>query len=520
MCIYSCCNESDYDRIDIEINKFTRSASIAWDDCEYCVINGKNIALPWATTAVTSIPDDIRHDVAQSDGWRLLYSTVKFVDSSESYNDFDNAFYIILYNRLTGMLKGFCYLQNVPLNNNAYWQLNFSNNSKLTNFKGHFATPYDVESSNSSIVVSNITTNPGISGFDYGWNCFMTELSYDENSMNQKLSISGFCMNNTTIIMNGAFNCETNGTILSGQMEGSNVINGIATAAGKSASDWIKDNVGNDKPIKSKNVGSVLQSLANDGVKGLINTGLNKVFGSLLGGKQASQIQSIEMKTNGNITINGSLQTLEVGVVGPLSGIPLNRIGEPLGVWNLRTKPKHEIESASVLKAMYVQNNNVAGLYEIKSSTQYEIIKNPYLNDASITSSCSVVEYNYSAQGAPYRYDGGGKTSHVQVLDRIAFETLYKDSTIIITSLPNCYQAIANDVLPNKKTRSNEPAFSFGPSNIEAREHPIIKITICIVGNGNTYYSCKSFIPDAVYEQSNSARPYSWSLSELKKYIK
>lgn len=451
VCIYSCCdNDLDCGKIETDNYKLTRSASLAWDDCEYCIINGKNIALPWATTATTSIPDEIRHDVAQSDGWRLLYSTVQFVDCSEAYNGFDNIYYILLYNRLTGMLKGFCYLQNVPLNNNAYWRLNFSNGSKLTNFQEKFAVPYDSNLFNSSIVLSNITTNPGISGFDYGWNCFMTELSYDENSMSQSLSISGFCMNNTTIMMNGAFNCKTNGTILSGKMEGSNIIQGVA-AAGNSASNWIKKNVGNDKPIKSKNVGSVLQSLASEGVKGLVKTGLSKVFGSLLGGKQASQVRSIEMKTNGSITINGNLQTLGVGVVGPLSGIPLNRIGEPLGVWNLKTKPKHEIESASVLKALYVQNNEVTSLYEIKSSTKYEIIKNPYLNDASITSSYNVVEYNYYGQGAPYGYDRGNKNSHVRVLDRKEFETLYKDSTIIITSFPNSYNAIANGVMPNKK---------------------------------------------------------------------
>ena len=78
----------------------TRGSQGKWDECTYCKLpSGKEVALPWASKALTAIPEDIRYDVKESDGWRLLFSNLKIVGCDHVVNKVDDACYILLYNK-------------------------------------------------------------------------------------------------------------------------------------------------------------------------------------------------------------------------------------------------------------------------------------------------------------------------------------------------------------------------------------------------------------------------------------
>ena len=77
LAIVSCNNESIEEEYYITPNMPTRSSSsLEWDECEKCIIStGDTVNLPWANTATTAIPTEIRKDVQQSN--------VKIGDGSE-----------------------------------------------------------------------------------------------------------------------------------------------------------------------------------------------------------------------------------------------------------------------------------------------------------------------------------------------------------------------------------------------------------------------------------------------------
>ena len=143
----------------------------SWFNCNECILpSGAEVYLPWSTTAITSIPDEIREDVKEEDGWKILFTTVDISGYSETVTDADNsANYLLLYNRYTGMLKGFYYAEgNMQKNNNAYWLLTISGGTKLFNFVPYFAEPINSTNSPRQISLSTVSTNGITNGFDVG----------------------------------------------------------------------------------------------------------------------------------------------------------------------------------------------------------------------------------------------------------------------------------------------------------------------------------------------------------------
>lgn len=57
----------------------TRQGEYSFAMCENALLSsGKVVKLPWSDSSTNSIPDEVRVDVAEADGWRVLYSTVEF----------------------------------------------------------------------------------------------------------------------------------------------------------------------------------------------------------------------------------------------------------------------------------------------------------------------------------------------------------------------------------------------------------------------------------------------------------
>ena len=82
--------------------------AISWFDCNKCILpSGAEVHLPWSAATTTSIPEEVREDVKEEDGWRILFTTVDISGYSETVTDADDSGnYLLLYNRYTGMLKG------------------------------------------------------------------------------------------------------------------------------------------------------------------------------------------------------------------------------------------------------------------------------------------------------------------------------------------------------------------------------------------------------------------------------
>lgn len=254
MCFLASCQKTEF-----ELNNHntshnllvtTKTSDDTWTNHEYCTLNGASdsVKAPWAEyNVVTSIPSGIRKDVKEEDGWNILFSTIVINGYKRDYN-FQNtdksANYIVLYNRYTGMLKGFCYLTGVVQQNNmALWHLSTKDSTRLFNFAGEYAIPYNGPKAK-DVYISNITTENVANGFNQGWNCFMLELAYDEDSPQTTLNIEGITLNETSYNLDGTMGFESNGVIVTTTQKPQNsILKGAATAIGDAAKKYIEENL-------------------------------------------------------------------------------------------------------------------------------------------------------------------------------------------------------------------------------------------------------------------------------------
>lgn len=491
----------------------TRSLTTSsFDECDECItVDGDTIKTPWCANATTSVPEDVRMDVKESDGWRILYSNFRIVGCSNNYNNLNNAYYLILYNVNTAMLKGFYYAKTMQRNNQAFWQLKASQgNTKLFNFAGEFAKPANTNATN-IISLSNITVNGMAGGFDVGWNCFQQELSYDPNSMNQRLDISAYAMNETQYTFNGNFSSTSEGCIVSAPQGMSSSLNGVANGLG----EYAKTEVGNlDLPGVSK---VILSNLAQVATSSLVGYGVNLVLGSFLS-QSSPTVQSLQFTSNGKMKVTGTSQTPMTGYLTPLAGVPLNSLGVRLGVWNLQTTPIYRSKYLPRLKKVKLMSDgHFIFVYQADMESVVSFVTNPDVN-ATITTSFKPVRYE--------RYDGGWPPlglifSDVYVLDPTGYSymtptLIYEDDYTKITTMPSSYIINAKDYYPNYTSSNNLPAADFSGFEYEVRQPVVIKATAKIKpSTNNTVISTKSFIPNNYLRYYND-RYDNWTHSELR----
>lgn len=494
----------------------TRSleSNFAFDEYDWChLANGDSIRTPWSQTSTSTVPDDVRFDVKYSDGWRILYSNFLFIGCTHLYDNLPNSYYLILYNLYTGVLKGFYYASSVQNNNQAFWQLSSSlSNTKLFNFAGEFAKPANVSASD-KISLSNVTSNGASGGFDIGWNCFVQELAYDSNSMNQSLNITAYAMNVTQYNFNGNFNSSSEGTIIASQQAVSPYIEGVANAVGTYAKDSIVSNLNIPGVLNS-----MLSSLAHTSTTSLVSQAVNFVVGSFLA-QSTPTVQSLHLTTNGKMTLTGTSNTPMSGYISPISGVPLNALGKRLGVWNLESTPIYRTKYLPRLKEVKTMPEGYfIFVYQADMESVVSFVTNPDVG-ASISTSFTPVRY--------IRYDGGqapcglGNTDiyvHDQTGYNFAFNVLYEDAFTKITRMPyqNSYIINAKDYYPNYTSSNNLPAADFSGFMYEVRLPVIIKATANInCGTGSNVVSTKSFVPNNYLRYFND-RYDNWTYAELR----
>lgn len=496
----------------------TRSnTEISWADCSECMLrNGQMVRLPWASSIVTTIPDEIRTDIEEENNWRILYTNVDIIGYDEKVTQADEGVnYLLFYNQHTGILKGFLYIENtIEGNNNAFWLLSVSKGSKLFNFvSSDFALPLDSNDTSDMISVSTITKNGLTTGFEQGWNCFMVELAYDENSMNQKLDISGYVIKESTYEISGSYKSTSEGTFVTSTSGPSSTLKGTANAIGNAGKTWLINNIGladnPNKPIKT-----VLNNAANligKGISGIITLGLQKVFGSLVG--STTTTYDFQYTTNGEISIQGKSQTPLSGIIKNIAGIPLNGIGKRLGVWNLKTTPEYNINAPAQYKGIEQNGNQVFYQYNVYFQSKYEVVTNPDL-EADVSYNLYPVNYKKYKGKTPdfvkttYSSD---ITTHSTLHPNV--QTLYEDSTTIIEDKKNSC-IVSSNQLPNRTYQANTPALIFPDCKFNVSTPVVFKILATVKDHNNTYYSSKSFIPLHGYINQN-ARSNNWSYEDL-----
>ncbi|WP_148295530.1 hypothetical protein [Prevotella dentasini] len=461
----------------------------------------------------SSIPENIRKDIREEDGWKILYSSVQIIGHRRIQDIADpHSNYLLLYNRYSGILKGFVYIDKALKNNYAYWVLSIPQHTTLFNFSGKFALPANSPDSPQSITLSNITTNNLTHGFDSGWNCFMTELSYDANSMSETLDIYGYAMNISDIKEKGSLDINSKGTIVTSSQSNpySKSIKGVASMVGDAAKDWITSDKGGKKYISANFWNKIAGSVAKDGISALINFGISKVFRSFLSTTNTTNYD-LQFSTTGSVQLTGEIISNSSGQTNPIQGIPLNSIGECLGVWNLAETPKC-IESAS--GELYGVENSYGStgyLYEFEQHPLYKIIRNPALKTYMYDNIC-VVNYDCNEWFHPLRKGTENrawnlKTSHLK-------DFLYADSTVKIYEEVNKYLLILPNTLPDATSTNNVPSIYYPTCKYDTSDNIAFRIENYLYLNNLSIHSSKTFIPVHTYGD-NSARPYRWTYNEL-----
>lgn len=509
------CNDDCEINIESENERFTATtrSENSWANCTKCVLpSGQEVNLPWSQNAQTTIPDDIRKDVYESDGWRILASTVDVVGYNESvYSADQGCNYLLLYNRYTGVLKGFYYGEDVPKNNTGVWQLRIPQGTKLFNFAEYFAKSSEENGTATSVTLSNLSTNGIANGFENGWNCFMLELSYDENSMNEELTIQAYCLDRAEYEASGSLSLDTSGSMVSTIGTSSSIINGAASGAGSDVKNWLKNEL--TETDKFKAAAGAVSSIVGGGVSAIVSWGLDKIFGSMLG-RTKTTVMDVQLITNGDVTLSAqSIQPMS-SVVHSIAGIPLNGIGENLGIWNIEKRPEYQSEYAAELQYMLLISSGTLSYYTLKFRPVYYPVVNPLFN-GDVTFSNTVVKYSgFKGHGNVFYQNIVNPGKFCTITDATGSLIYDGDDKKVNLWKNTCTGTIAN-VLPNKKTNKDVPALDFNAANVGFNLSVVFKIRAKITTPDDIVYSTKSYIPKHTIYSENGARPYWWTESEL-----
>lgn len=491
----------------------SKSLEQNWDDwTKVKLASGDSVYVPWNNQYVaTTIPIDIRQDVKSSKGWELIAHTVN------GYGE-RGMNYLIFHNRYTGILKVFYYLESTQsaLQNTAIWKLHFEVPQSCLAFSETYAN-VSTKKNLADIYLGNIT-NDDSKGYTIGWNCFQTELAYDPDLTMGTLQIIPSSMTTSNIQVSGNMEAQTEGLIISATS--SNVMDGTvksaASFAGKKAEDWVEKSVTNGA-FKQ------ISSLIIKGAGSLVSSGISSLLGTFIGGfnKEQQTTQTVQLRTNGTVTLEGNIKTLQSGIITPLSlSISPQDIGR-LGVWCLTKKPILRLDPY----ARHVRQDAVdpsSQLYGMSSPELYLELEDRYVINPELLSYID----DYKIKGKVF-WKGGeillrdalkqGKNSsycHTQspvfskdcVYDNVYLpylevwaEIKFKDKNGMIVEDFEAYAPFEIYVPNNSKGEPGaNPYFTFNSSYI-------LSVSMELVteqdGEKNTIVSNHTFIPDIEWDK-------------------
>lgn len=318
--------------------KSAYGASTNWESWETVPLaSGQEVTVPWAKNYYGgAIPIDIARDIKVENGWELIAHTFK-VNRDPGLN------YLVFHNLYTGILKVFCYVEKeqVALQNNAIWQIKINKPHACFNFQERMATPVSNKTTK-PLYVGNLTNDP-TKGFTLGWNCFQVELAYDPDLLSENMTedvsliFTPYSRNISSITLSGTTTLETNGLLVS--TTNSNILSkpvkGIAKYVGGAAENVVKDMIGTNK------FWGIPASTIVSGAGSIVETGINRLLGSFIGGfnKSNETTQSIQLTTNGTFNIEGNVEAIQTGMVQPLTLSLHPETTGYLGTWGMWKMP-------------------------------------------------------------------------------------------------------------------------------------------------------------------------------------
>lgn len=477
--------------------------------------SGDSVAVPWGDLVSTTIPVDICQDIKSANGWDLIVHTVN------GYGEVGMN-YLIFHNKYTGILKVFYYLEpsHSSLQNTAIWKLHFETPQSYLAFSediANDATKKNIE----DIYLGNITNNIS-KGYSIGWNCFQTELAYDPDFTRGTLQIIPEAMTTSTIKLEGTIDTKTEGLIIS--TTNSNIANGAvkstANFVGQQAENWTKKAIG-----KSAFSGI---NLVVKGAGSIVKSGINLLLGSFTGGfnKEEQTTQSVQLRTNGTVTLAGELQTVQSGMISPLRfSISKEDVGR-LGAWCL-----NDVPTLLITPDAYFVEPDPAGIWVNNYATspfrpEYNPVINPdllpYIKNYSFD--CKLYEkYSVNQRNA---FGKINKTSYTHHLERrfLRYDDVYDPySMIIVPVWAKDENGNVIDIdLYNPPYRVYIPdddamgiAGAHGDFDFTSHYILVVSLTIQIEqeGNESTIVSNHTFIPklawdELPYEHRFDAYPY------------
>ncbi len=178
-----------------------------WENVTTIFLNGGGtIDAPWVFREGNSmnIPLNYRIDIKKEDGWKMLSHTM-LDQSSEQPN------YILFYNPLRGLVKGFYYNRYPIKNNSLIWVMEAK--SPTTIFPSNKIIQNSLNSKEQYISTSNINEDSqfNFGHLNQGWNAFSFELSYST-------------VDNAPIVSIKAYNHETSNLTAAGDYSGEVII--------------------------------------------------------------------------------------------------------------------------------------------------------------------------------------------------------------------------------------------------------------------------------------------------------
>lgn len=368
-----------------------------WENVdEITLYNGARVAAPWVQGTTLSSTSEFATDIKKEDGWVMLYHTFK------ALNTYPNVNYIALYNRLTGFLKFFYYLEsNLSNNNGGMWYYQTSNGmpTSLFNLNNYVALPNDASNKYNSVATSNISTTP-TDGFKNGWNGFEIEVPYTTDYTNIPFTLSSYNQRVITHEFTGLSNSETTGTITRTVNKESGLFKAISTISGWGAKEIVNKFIQKDtSEVNKGKIGTkILNEIANlssGDYTSAISAGLKFLFGS----STVVDTAKVNLTTNTKIQLSG--QSTEITTGTPITNglVYLHEavertIGEDqfLGVWTLSTTPKVAFSRYSRIDVHYfswsaIQRGTLYFPTRIQSPLNVVINPKltPYITQQSIT---------------------------------------------------------------------------------------------------------------------------------------
>ena len=158
------------------------------------------VNLPWADESVTTLPQEIRHDVKKADGWEMAFSVLNNAG-------LDDCNYFALYNKYLGTLRIFHYVTNSNTNGSKYsFTVNLGTSGTKNKYPFYHSLAYAIPDNHKSVsntknLLSEDLANP--STFRSYFTPYTTSSTLARGWTAFDIDMSAYCPTNSSWLTSG-----------------------------------------------------------------------------------------------------------------------------------------------------------------------------------------------------------------------------------------------------------------------------------------------------------------------------